>query len=159
MNDAQISHMVSRFLAWKLPESFRPDAGISFEPEYNAEWNAQEGRPPSRHEPSGTNLLDATQARAMVLHMLDGLPSPQPNPPHYRPKGQTMSETREIGWLCEWNLRNGPEWWSLEDAQGEGGYFTKDSTKALRFARKQDAEAYINDAGWTEIVATEHQWG
>jgi hypothetical protein len=65
---------------------------------------------------------------------------------------------RETGWLCEWNHRTGPEWWSLQATEGEGGYFTKDSLKALRFARKQDAEAYIEEAGWTEIVATEHEW-
>jgi hypothetical protein len=27
-----------------------------------------------KHEPSGTNLFDATQADAMVRHMLEGLP-------------------------------------------------------------------------------------
>jgi hypothetical protein len=64
----------------------------------------------------------------------------------------------ETGWLCEMPLSTGPEWWSITDTEGEGGYFTKDSTKALRFARKEDAEAYIEDAGWTEIVATEHEW-
>lgn len=70
----------------------------------------------------------------------------------------TDTATIERGWLCEWRLRTGPEWWSIEDTQGEGGYFTRDSVKALRFARRRDAEAYIEDAGWTEIVATEHEW-
>jgi hypothetical protein len=28
MNDAQIKHMVDRFLAWKLPDNFSPDAGV-----------------------------------------------------------------------------------------------------------------------------------
>lgn len=69
MTDDQIKHMVSRFLAWRLPLDFNPDAGISFEPEFNV------GTPhPMRHEPSGTNLLDAAQAEQMVRHMLDGLP-------------------------------------------------------------------------------------
>ena len=74
MTDAQIKHMVEQFLRWRLPDPWHPDCGISFEPEYNAEWNAKEGRPPSRNEPTGTNLFDYTQAKAMVLHMLDGLP-------------------------------------------------------------------------------------
>lgn len=74
MTDEQIKHMVNRFLGWKLPQNFRPDAGISFAAEYNVEYNAQQGRPPSRHEPVGTNLLDATQADAMVRYMLEGLP-------------------------------------------------------------------------------------
>lgn len=79
MTEAQIKHMVSRFLGWKLPEGFHPDAGISFEPEFNKEWNARHGKPPQRHEPSGTNLFDATQADAMVRYMVEGLPAPTNN--------------------------------------------------------------------------------
>lgn len=69
MTDDQIKHMVSRFLNWRLPENFSPDAGISFKSEFNehTQW-------PGRHQPVGTNLLDATQAEAMVRHMLEGLP-------------------------------------------------------------------------------------
>lgn len=70
INDAQIKHMVSRFLQWKLPENFNPDAGISFERDYN-----QNTPWPAQHKPVGTNLFDAQQAKAMVRHMLDGLPS------------------------------------------------------------------------------------
>jgi hypothetical protein len=68
----QIQHMVSRFLSWRLPENFNPDAGISFKAEFN------EGTPwPGRHQPTGTNLFDATQATAMVRHMVEGLPPQQ----------------------------------------------------------------------------------
>ena len=74
MTEDQIKHMVNRFLDWKLPESFHPDAGISFEPEFNKEWNAKQGKPPQRHEPVGTNLFDATQAEAMVRYMTEGMP-------------------------------------------------------------------------------------
>ena len=74
MTDDQIKHMVDRFLGWKLPETFRPDAGISFEPEFNVEYNARRGRPPQRHEPIGTNLFDAREAEAMVRHMIEGMP-------------------------------------------------------------------------------------
>lgn len=70
MTPDQIKHMVERFLSWKLPQDFRPDAGISFKAEFN-EHTAH----PMRHEPSGTNLLDYTQAEAMVRYMVDGLPS------------------------------------------------------------------------------------
>lgn len=69
MTDAQIKHMVDQFLGWKLPETFRPDGGITFEPHFNN--GTPEG---GKHQPVGTNLLDATQAREMVLHMLDRLP-------------------------------------------------------------------------------------
>lgn len=74
MTEEQIEHMVSRFLGWRLPENFQPDAGISFNPEYNVEYNAARGKPPALHQPSGTNLFDATQAEAMVRHMIEGMP-------------------------------------------------------------------------------------
>lgn len=70
MTDEQIKHMVNRFLGWKLPENFNPDAGISFKAAFN-EHTAH----PMRHEPSGTNLFDATQADAMVRYMIEGMPS------------------------------------------------------------------------------------
>ena len=54
-----LEECVDRFLAWRLPDKFTPDGGVSFKPtEYApAVW------------PSGTNLLDATQTREMVLHV------------------------------------------------------------------------------------------
>lgn len=69
LSEAQIKHMVRRFLSWKLPENFRPDAGISFQPEFNTHTAH-----PMRHQPIGTNLLDAAQAEAMIRHLLEGLP-------------------------------------------------------------------------------------
>ena len=71
--DDLIKRMVDRFLCWRLPENFSPDAGISFEPEYNVEYMASQGKPPCCHEPVGANLFDAAQAEQMVRHML-GLP-------------------------------------------------------------------------------------
>ncbi len=70
MTNEQIEKMVDRFLGWRLPDDFCPDAGITFEPEYNVDYMAAQGKPPMRHEPTGTNLLNADQARAMVLHMI-----------------------------------------------------------------------------------------
>lgn len=69
MNDDQIKHMVNRFLGWRLPETFSPDAGISFKAEFNehTQW-------PMRHEPIGTNLFDYEEAEAMVRHMVEGMP-------------------------------------------------------------------------------------
>jgi hypothetical protein len=68
MTDEQIKHMVGRFLSWRLPENFSPDAGISFKPDFN------ENTPwPMKHQPVGTNLLNYTQAEAMVRHMLEGM--------------------------------------------------------------------------------------
>lgn len=66
MTDEQIKYMVDRFLSWKLPKNLNPDAGISYtRPNYAPEVDAT---------PSGTNLFDATQADAMVRHMIGGLP-------------------------------------------------------------------------------------
>lgn len=80
MNEAQIKHMVDRFLSWKLPENFNPDGGISFTKTGNT------GTPHEyKHAPSGTNVLDATQADAMVRHMIEGLP------PHETGRAETLS--------------------------------------------------------------------
>lgn len=66
LSDDQIKFMVDRFLQWRLPEDFMPDAGITFDPVFN------KGTPYERkHEPIGTNLLTATQAEAMVRFMLN----------------------------------------------------------------------------------------
>lgn len=70
MNDEQIKYMVDRFLEWRLPENFNPDAGISFKPNFN-EHTAY----PMKHEPVGTNLFDATQAEEMVRYLIDGMPT------------------------------------------------------------------------------------
>jgi len=67
-----IEEMVQNFLSWKLPENFNPDAGITFNPEYNVEYMARQGKPPMRHEPQGTNLFDADQAREMIEFMITG---------------------------------------------------------------------------------------
>jgi hypothetical protein len=68
LSDQHIKRMVDRFLGWRLPENFRPDGGISFKPTFNDHLPQ-----PMKHEPSGTNLFDATQAEAMVRHMVEGI--------------------------------------------------------------------------------------
>ena len=70
MTEEQIKHMVDRFLGWRLPGDFNPDGGISFAPLGNV------GTPYEyKRDPSGTNLLDATQADAMVRYLVAGLPN------------------------------------------------------------------------------------
>lgn len=59
--EALIKQMVDRFLSWKLPADFGPDCGISFDKSYL-----------SKHGPTGTNLLSATQAEAMIRHLMEG---------------------------------------------------------------------------------------
>jgi hypothetical protein len=72
MTDKQIQYMVNRFLTWRLPENFSPDAGISFKAVFN-----EHTTHPMKHEPVGTNLFDAGQAEGMVRHMIDGMPGPR----------------------------------------------------------------------------------
>lgn len=74
MTEAQIKHMVDRFLAWQLPESFAPDGGVSFKRFFN------EGTPyQGRNDPSGTNILNADEATAMVRHMVADMPAADRN--------------------------------------------------------------------------------
>ena len=70
MTDEQIEHMVNRFLAWRLPEDFRPDGGVRFDADEPLRLDPRN----RRHEPYGTNLLNYEQAKAMALHMVAGLP-------------------------------------------------------------------------------------
>lgn len=63
--EENVEKMVNRFLAWKLPMDFHPDAGISFKAEFNENTDH-----PMKHEPTGTNLFDYTQAKEMIKHML-----------------------------------------------------------------------------------------
>lgn len=71
LTDEQVRYMANRFLGWRLPRDFHPDAGITYKP-------PMVGYGPSAYEssdrPTGTNLFDASQAEEMVRYMVDGLP-------------------------------------------------------------------------------------
>lgn len=73
--DAGIKNMVDRFLSWKLPKDFNPDAGISFDKGYGEKWGM----------PNGTNLFDATQAEAMIRHLVN-VPEEEVTQPTEKPK-------------------------------------------------------------------------
>jgi hypothetical protein len=68
-----IDTMVNRFLGWKLPADFHPDAGVSFKPYDPPEY------PHMREQrwPAGTNLLTAAQAKAMFEYVLADSKEPQ----------------------------------------------------------------------------------
>lgn len=69
--------MVSRFLAWELPADFAPDGGVTFAREFNMAGVLVDRANMAPHFwPVGTNLLTAEQARAMLEHVLGGLPEP-----------------------------------------------------------------------------------
>ena len=67
LTEAQISTMVNRFLTWKLPDTFSPDGGISFQRVFRGFDRDTFNRP------VGTNLFDANQATEMVRHMIEAL--------------------------------------------------------------------------------------
>ncbi len=58
-----LDKMVSSFLAWKLPENFVPDGGISFNKTFSIDHNVW---------PIGTNLFAADQAKDMFKECLKG---------------------------------------------------------------------------------------
>jgi hypothetical protein len=67
--DDRIKRMVDRFLSWQLPENFSPDNGISFK---QVIYDGMSPENQAAHWPVGTNLLDCSQAEAMVRHMVEG---------------------------------------------------------------------------------------
>lgn len=71
--DGIIKRAVDKFLCWKLPDDFSPDGGIRFTKAFNThtDW-------PSVHEPIGTNLFTAVQAKEMFEHCLSELSTTPP---------------------------------------------------------------------------------
>lgn len=109
-------------------------------------WNRRsDPKPPVEGGGGEGNMASGGRVPASPVGLTDGL--------HY---------TGEVGWLIEaWNSRTGQfgaMWWGLGDDHEDGFGWTKDSLRALRFARECDAQAYINETGWTEAKPTEHRW-
>ena len=79
-----------------------------------------------------------------------------------KPTGRAARYPEEFGWLVEMN-DCGPLYYSYEatDEDCPWGGFGRDVNKAVRFARKQDAEALIKVVGWPpgHVRAVEHMWG
>lgn len=74
----------------------------------------------------------------------------------------------ERAWLVEWRF-NGIQWMYLWPRAPGGFSFTSDANQAIRFARREDAEAALKWAQDTdsrrgagrvagELLATEHEW-
>ena len=70
----------------------------------------------------------------------------------------------ETGWLVEQN-DGGLTYYSFKastvDEEALWGDFVRDVNLATRFARKEDAQAFIDAVGWNSprIYAAEHSWG
>ena len=63
-----------------------------------------------------------------------------------------MNYLPEFGWLIE---IDGPMWWT---GNAYPHTWTKDSLKAIRFARKEDAMRMIGIEYLPDAYATEHMW-
>jgi hypothetical protein len=63
-----IQSLVDRFLGWKLPPTFGPDAGIKFTPSNGMSREDAYAKP--GWWPIGTNLFNADEARAMLEYLL-----------------------------------------------------------------------------------------
>jgi len=64
----------------------------------------------------------------------------------------------EIAWLVEIKNPIAPTWLARTLTDEGLLEWTTDHQKAIRFCRKEDAEAYISEAGWLDAFASEHMW-
>ena len=157
MTEAQIKFMVDRFLAWRLPEPWHPDNGISYQrPNYHPDMTPEAMH---HHYPVGTNLFDDGQATDMVRHMIDGVMAVDSDP--------VKSSATEYAWLIE---APGPHYLAAREMGGWTFYWTKEHDKAIRFHSQQQADAVMMavralNAGLFEFARTltdakpvEHGW-
>ena len=68
----------------------------------------------------------------------------------------TMRESGQYGWLAE--LKGANPRWAFLNPMDYDEHWTTDASKALRFARREDAQAFIDHSGWTSVFPTEHVW-
>lgn len=61
----------------------------------------------------------------------------------------------EVGWLIEFEREATPVYYGKTE---DGLHLTKDQTAAIRFCRREDAQAVIDDIGWTRAKPVEHMW-
>lgn len=82
-----LTHMVNRFLGWKLPMDFAPDCGISIDTEIAGRngW------------PSGTNLLNAEQAKQMFEYVTQVTPAVA-----QEPVGEVKAKQGRTGTFVLW---------------------------------------------------------
>lgn len=66
-----------------------------------------------------------------------------------------VTASDETAWLIEFFGQGEPTYYGKTD---ELLGMTADHRAAIRFARQQDAQAVIDDIGWTEAQAIEHTW-
>jgi hypothetical protein len=89
LSSEQMKHLVDRFLGWRLPKPWHPDNGIKYERPHYAHL------PADLDWPTGTNLFDAEQAKAMLLYMIEGMPAPISEPQSPESTREAMEQVRE----------------------------------------------------------------
>jgi hypothetical protein len=148
MTEEQIKHLVDRFLGWRLPRNFNPDAGIR----YSQPIPMSDNEPP-REMPSGTNLFDATQANEMVRHMIAGMPE--------------GASPETFAWLIE---APGQNYLRAVRIGRDEFRWTKDRDEAIRFFNENQADQTMMvlrklapalfgfEATLGDAKATEHGW-
>lgn len=135
ITDDQIKHMANRFLGWKLPENFRPDNGISFEPVGNKGVPGKE----YRRDVSGTNLLDAVQAEAMVRYMVEGIPTAQPS-------GDEVEAVKAAILPALWSPASGPVVWDDQKRAATEQQAERMATAAITAYEAVSGVAKMRDA-------------
>ncbi len=105
--------------------------------------------------PVGTNLFTADQARKMIEHIF-AAPSPAPSLSPPPAPVEPVAGVQAVHWLIE--CKNSFVGWWNGETQLSCPLFDTDPNKAVRFARKEDAEKVINRLGNSCMVATAHQW-
>ena len=68
------------------------------------------------------------------------------------------TQGQESAWLIEMSDGGSPTYWCRLDDEDSVCGWSKDHSKAIRFCRAQDAQAIIDDFGWTEPRPVEHMW-
>ena len=122
--EKRLKMAVDRFVGWKLPKDFSPDAGISFKP------NGEHG---TAMWPIGTNIFSADQAQQMFEYCLpDGWPT--------RPDG-VVDQQDDEAW-CP-SLEN---WWrQATDEQKKRAYAASIASDCWKAKRIQELEDAVQD--------------
>jgi hypothetical protein len=132
----------------------RPVISALIDAQYNVETWGLKGR---------LAKVDAALRSSHVCEICGGDCSASNPPPSYCPTrdaalAASPATTRgmETGWLVE--LKGATPSWAIVNPNDYDEHWTADSTSAIRFARKTDAEVFIAWHGWTEAFPSEHIW-
>jgi hypothetical protein len=146
ISEETIKRMADRFLGWQLPSDFKPDAGIRFTRQWNMYGGGAHRKPSSpRPMPFGTNLFDATQAIAMVRHMVDGLALPHAAEIEKLRKQLVTANDRFVEYLAE-SVNE------VKATKGQREIFKASLRFAISFARRKMAQTDETDQAFAKLA-------